>query len=131
MRATTLPNSTLTPKRPIITLALSLARKLPDDEQGEILATLHGKRGANNMALSRFGDSIDDFVKMLKYQEVQNSPEEAGCTVAMATSLFFLIASTKWKPVPIRHCGGSEEGRQRNAATGHDGFDGVETCSLR
>ena len=72
------------------TRSLSLAKKLPDDEQGEILATLHGKRGASNMALSRFGDSIDDFVKMLKYQEGQNSPEKQAAGLnAMATSLFF------------------------------------------
>ena len=76
------------------TRALSLAKKLPDDEQGEILATLHGKRGASNMALSRFGDSIDDFVKMLKYQEVQNSPE-AGCRAKRNGHVVVLLSSPR------------------------------------
>ena len=72
------------------THALGLAKKLPEEVQPEIMSTLHGKRGATNMALSRFGESVDDYVRMLKHQEVLDSPEKkAGGLIAMATSLFF------------------------------------------
>ena len=44
------------------TRALSLAAKLPDEAQAETLVALYGKRGATNMALSRFGQSVDDYI---------------------------------------------------------------------
>ncbi|MGI9168334.1 MAG: serine/threonine-protein kinase PknK, partial [Pyrinomonadaceae bacterium] len=72
------------------TRALSLSEKLPDEAQAETMGTLYGKRGATNMALSRFGQSVDDYISMLKHQEVFDSPEKkaAGLT-ALATTLFF------------------------------------------
>ncbi|MGI8735533.1 MAG: serine/threonine-protein kinase PknK [Pyrinomonadaceae bacterium] len=72
------------------TRALSLAEKLPEDEQAETRVTLYGKRGATNMALSRFNQSIDDYQRMLKHQEVFDSPEkQASGLNALATTLFF------------------------------------------
>ncbi|MDQ3665293.1 MAG: protein kinase [Acidobacteriota bacterium] len=72
------------------TRALSLAEKLPDEAQAETMGTLYGKRGATNMALSRFGESVDDYVSMLKHQEVFDSPEKQAAGLnALAMTLFF------------------------------------------
>ncbi len=72
------------------TRALTLAEKLPDEAQAEALVALYGKRGATNMALSRFGDSADDYERMLKHLEVFDSPEkEAAGLNALAMTLFF------------------------------------------
>ncbi len=72
------------------TRALSLAEKLPEEAQPETKVTLYGKRGATNMALSRFDQSIDDYRSMLKHQEVLDSPEkQASGLNALATTLFF------------------------------------------
>ena len=72
------------------TRALSLAEKLPDEAQAETIVTLYGKRGATNMALSRFGESVDDYVSMLKHQEVFDSPEKKAAGLnALAMTLFF------------------------------------------
>ena len=72
------------------TRALSLAEKLPDVAQAETRVALYGKRGATNMALSRFGQSVDDYVSMLKHQEVFDSPEKQAAGLnALATTLFF------------------------------------------
>ncbi|MFZ0060733.1 MAG: protein kinase [Pyrinomonadaceae bacterium] len=72
------------------TRALSLAEKLPEEGQAETKGTLYAKRGATNMALSRFDESIDDYRKMLKQQEGFDAPEKhAGGLIALATTLFF------------------------------------------
>ncbi len=72
------------------TRALSLVEKLPDESQAEMLVTLYGKRGATNMALSRFGESVDDYIRMLKHQEVFDSPEKKAAGLnALAMTLFF------------------------------------------
>jgi tetratricopeptide (TPR) repeat protein len=58
--------------------------------QAETIGTLYGKRGATNMALSRFGQSVDDYINMLKHQEVFDSPEKQAAGLnALATTLFF------------------------------------------
>ncbi|HLR06144.1 MAG TPA: hypothetical protein VK117_10040, partial [Pyrinomonadaceae bacterium] len=52
--------------------------------------TLYEKRGAVNMALSRFPESIEDYTNMLKHQETLGSPEkQAAALNALALSLFF------------------------------------------
>ncbi len=72
------------------TRALTLAEKLPEEAQAETMVTLYGKRGATNMALSRFGESVDDYVSMLKHQEDSGSPEKRAAGLnALATTLFF------------------------------------------
>ena len=72
------------------TRALSLAEKLPEEVQSETRVILYGKRGATNMALSAFDQSIDDFRRMLKQQDVLDSPEkQASGLIPLATSLFF------------------------------------------
>ncbi|MFN2531522.1 MAG: protein kinase [Pyrinomonadaceae bacterium] len=70
--------------------ALGLAAKLPDESRAEVMMTLYGKRGATNMALSRFTESIDDYTKMLEHEEVFDSPEKRAAGLnALATTLFF------------------------------------------
>jgi serine/threonine protein kinase/tetratricopeptide (TPR) repeat protein len=72
------------------TRALGLAEKLPQETQSETVATLFGKRGAANMALSRFDQSVEDYGELLKHQEVFQSPEKnAAALNALATTLFF------------------------------------------
>jgi len=72
------------------TRALTLAEKLPDEVQSETVAILFGKRGAANMALSRFDESVEDYVSMLKHREVSDSPEKKAAGLnALATTLFF------------------------------------------
>jgi serine/threonine protein kinase/tetratricopeptide (TPR) repeat protein len=72
------------------TRALSLAEKLTAEAQAETLGTLYGKRGATNMALSRFGESVDDYTSMLKHQEVFDSPEKQAAGLnALAMTLFY------------------------------------------
>src|SRR5260370_15663018 len=70
--------------------AISLVEKLPEDAQSEMLVTLYQKRGAVNMALSRFAQSVDDYTSMLKYQKALGSPEkQAEALNALALTLFF------------------------------------------
>jgi tetratricopeptide (TPR) repeat protein len=72
------------------TRALSLVEKLPDEEQGEIKVNLFGKRGATNMELSRFGESVDDYRSMLKHLEAFDVPEKKAAGLnALAKTLFF------------------------------------------
>jgi len=58
------------------TRALSLVEKLAGEAQAETLVTLYEKRGAVNMTLSRFPESIEDYTNMLKHQETLGSPEK-------------------------------------------------------
>ena len=72
------------------THALSLVDKLPEESRAEALITLYQKRGAVNFALSRFSDSVDDYEKLLSYQEPLGLPEqEATALNALAMTLFF------------------------------------------
>lgn len=72
------------------TRALSLADKLQDELQTEMKVTLYRKRGATNMALSRFGESANDYVSMLKHLENSESAEQKAAGLnALATTLFF------------------------------------------
>ena len=72
------------------TRAMNLAKKLPDDVREERMATLFGKRGAANMALSRFAQSVDDYTRMLKHQEALDSPEKKAAGLnALALTLFY------------------------------------------
>ena len=72
------------------THALSLVEKLPVETQAEALVVLYEKRGAVNMALSRFAQSVDDYTSLLKYQEGLSSPEKEAATLnALALTLFF------------------------------------------
>lgn len=70
--------------------ALTLVEKLPGDARTEALVALYQKRGAVNMALSRFSESVDDYTSMLEYQEELGSPEkQAAALNALALTLFF------------------------------------------
>jgi len=72
------------------TRALSLVEKLPEEVRTEARVTLYQKRGAVNMALSRFGDSIDDYSSMLKHQRgLGDAAKEAAGLNALALTLFF------------------------------------------
>ena len=72
------------------TRAIGLVEKLADEAQTETLVTLYQKRGAVNMALSRFAESVDDYNRMLEYQKSLGSPEkQAEALNALALTLFF------------------------------------------
>jgi tetratricopeptide (TPR) repeat protein len=72
------------------TRALSFIGKLPDDMQAETLVTLYQKRGAVNMALGRFPESVEDYTNMLKHQEALGAPEKQSAALnALALTLFF------------------------------------------
>src|SRR5258706_537581 len=72
------------------TRALSLADKLPAEARAETIVTLYQKRGAANMALSRFGEAIDDYTQMLKQVELTGSLEQQAAGLnALAATLFF------------------------------------------
>jgi serine/threonine protein kinase/tetratricopeptide (TPR) repeat protein len=72
------------------TNALGLVEKLPLEAQAEPLVTLYQKRGAVNMALSRFPESVDDYTNMLKHQDALGSPEKRSAALnALALTLFF------------------------------------------
>src|SRR5258708_38018679 len=58
------------------TRALSLTGKIGDEAEAQAVVTLYQKRGAVNMALSRFEDAIDDFTRMLKQVELAGSLEQ-------------------------------------------------------
>lgn len=72
------------------THALSLAEKLPEESLAETLVTLYQKRGTVNMSLTRFGQAIDDYTRMLKHVEQMGSLErQAAGLNALAGTLFF------------------------------------------
>jgi tetratricopeptide (TPR) repeat protein len=72
------------------THALGLTEKLPAEERAETMVTLYEKRGAVNMALSRFPESVDDYTKMLEQPSVLGSPEKQSAALnALALTLFF------------------------------------------
>jgi len=69
--------------------ALELVAKLPSDMRQEVLATLYQKRGAVNMALGRFAQSVDDYVRMLSQEEALTPARKAAALNALAMTLFF------------------------------------------
>jgi serine/threonine protein kinase/tetratricopeptide (TPR) repeat protein len=72
------------------TRALSLTEKLSGEDQAISIVTLYQKRGAVNMALSRFADAIDDYNRMLKQVELTGSLEQKAAGLnALAATLFF------------------------------------------
>jgi len=72
------------------THALGLAEKLPAEAQTETLVTLYQKRGTVNMSLSRFGQAVDDYTRMLKQVERMGSLEKQAAGLnALAGTLFF------------------------------------------
>jgi len=72
------------------TRAVGLVDKLPEDAQTESLIQLYEKRGGVNFALSRFADSIDDYTRVLKYQDPLGSAEKQAVVLnALALTLFF------------------------------------------
>ena len=72
------------------TRALGLVDRLEDEAATEARITLYEKRGAVNMALSRFSESVDDYTRMLEYQKPLGSPEkEAAALNALSLTLFF------------------------------------------
>jgi serine/threonine protein kinase/tetratricopeptide (TPR) repeat protein len=72
------------------TRALSLTEKLTGEDQASTIITLYQKRGAVNMALSRFAEAIDDYSRMLKQVELTGSLEQKAAGLnALAGTLFF------------------------------------------
>jgi tetratricopeptide (TPR) repeat protein len=71
------------------THALSLVDKLPEEDRAQARATVYQKRGAVNMALSRFAQSVDDYVAMLKHEEALTPATKASALSALAMTLFF------------------------------------------
>src|SRR5581483_2788105 len=71
------------------THAIGLVDKLPEESRTEALIRLYQKRGAVNFALGRFADSVDDYEKLLKYQEPLGRPEQQATALnALAMTLF-------------------------------------------
>jgi Predicted ATPase len=71
------------------THALKLVEKLPAESRSEVLATLYQKRGAVNMALSRFAQSVDDYVSTLKQVDVLTPAKQSATLNALTLTLFF------------------------------------------
>jgi serine/threonine protein kinase/tetratricopeptide (TPR) repeat protein len=72
------------------THALELIDKLPADTGLATAAMVYEKRGAVNMALGRFQQSVDDYTIMLKRQETLGSLEKQFAALnALALTLFF------------------------------------------
>ena len=71
------------------THALELVEKLPIESQAAARATLYQKRGAVNMALSRFGQSVEDYEKMLNQEEALTPAKEAAALISLTNTLFF------------------------------------------
>jgi tetratricopeptide (TPR) repeat protein/predicted Ser/Thr protein kinase len=72
------------------TRALPLVDRLSEEARTDAWVALYQKRGAANFALTRFSESIDDYTRMLKYQEPLGSPEkQAAALNALSLTLFF------------------------------------------
>jgi len=71
------------------THALELVEKLPAESRSEILATLYQKRGAVNMALGRFAQSVDDYVSTLKQEDALTPAKQSATLNALTITLFF------------------------------------------
>jgi serine/threonine protein kinase/tetratricopeptide (TPR) repeat protein len=72
------------------THALGLVERLRADERAETLVKLYQKRGAVNMALGRFPESVEDYTNALEQPDALGSPERQSATLnALALTLFF------------------------------------------
>jgi serine/threonine protein kinase/tetratricopeptide (TPR) repeat protein len=71
------------------THALELVDKLPPESRPQARATLYQKRGGVNMALSRFQQSVADYIAMLKEEEALTPAKKAAALNALTTTLFF------------------------------------------
>jgi serine/threonine protein kinase/tetratricopeptide (TPR) repeat protein len=71
------------------THALELVAKLPAEARSEVLATLYQKRGAVNMALGRFAQSVDDYVSTLKQENALTPAKQSATLNALTMTLFF------------------------------------------
>jgi len=71
------------------THALELVQRLPAESRSEVLATLYQKRGAVNMALGRFAQSVDDYVSTLKQEDALTPAKQSGTLNALTMTLFF------------------------------------------
>jgi len=72
------------------THALELVGKLSSEPQHEKLSSLYQKRGAANMALGRFSQSVDDYTAMLEQARALGSLEkESAALNAVSFTLFF------------------------------------------
>ncbi len=70
--------------------AISLLDKIPEEDRGENLLTLHRKRGKARMALGRFSLAVDDFTEMLEQARSLNSPEQESAALnALTITLFY------------------------------------------
>nr|MDQ3819678.1 AAA family ATPase [Acidobacteriota bacterium] len=70
--------------------ALDLVEKVPEEARAEKYLTLYQKRGAVNMALSRFPQAVDDFTKMLEHARALGSLEQESAALnALTMALFF------------------------------------------
>jgi tetratricopeptide (TPR) repeat protein len=70
--------------------ALGLVAKLPEADRGEREATILQKRGAANMALSRFDQAVTDFNRVIERARTLGDPErEAAALNALADLLYY------------------------------------------
>jgi len=69
--------------------ALDLVERLPEEAQSAAKATLHQKRGAVNMNLGRFAQSVDDYIEMLEQKDALTPDQESAAQNALAMTLFF------------------------------------------
>jgi len=72
------------------TRALSLIEKLSAEDRVKKFITVYQKRGAVNLALSRFSQAADDFTQMLNHARTAGEPAmECAALSALANTLFF------------------------------------------
>ena len=69
--------------------ALGLVAKLPDTDREEREATILQKRGAANMALSRFDQAVTDFDRVLELAHTLGDPEREAAALNALAILFF------------------------------------------
>ncbi|HKE57335.1 MAG TPA: AAA family ATPase, partial [Pyrinomonadaceae bacterium] len=69
--------------------ALDLVERLPEEAQSAAKATLYQKRGAVNMNLGRFAQSVDDYIEMLEQKDALTPDKESAAQNALAMTLFF------------------------------------------
>ena len=69
--------------------ALGLVAKLPDTDREEREATILQKRGAANMALSRFDQAVTDFDRVLELAHALGDPEREAAALNALAILFF------------------------------------------
>ena len=58
-----------------------------------MFARLYMKRGAVNFALSRFGQSVDDYASALKQEEALTPAKQSGCSERVNDHAFLFTPS--------------------------------------